>query len=132
MARISKTKVARVGLIVVGIAVISLTTAVVLTHSTPSASASSESTLCSAKGDITNAPDGTGIVFTVTTNGTCKDAPLILTSIDPEGNKKVLATLPLTSNSDGTKVVSVSFIPDKTVASYVVNVAQAFSATVTP
>lgn len=132
MKNILNIKIVRVGFITLSIALISIVTGITLTNPTTSASASPESIPCSSSGEVTNAPDETSIIFTVTLNGLCKDAPLVLTSIDPSGAEKVLAILPLTSNSDGTKTVSVSFTPKKSVASYVVNVAEAFSATVTP
>lgn len=102
----------------------------VLTNSTPAVSA--DSGVCSAKGDVTDSSDGLGIIFTVTTTGLCSDTPLVLTSIDADGNSKVLASLALKSNSDGGKVASVSFVPLKSVKSYVVNVENAFTATVNP
>ena len=123
-------KIVKGTLSVLGILAIILVSVTFLGHSNSAASASEAS--CLAKGVVTNSPDGSGVVFTVTTNGVCKDTPLVLTSVDANGVKTVLASLPLTSDNKGGKVASVSFVPSKSVASYVVNVENAFSATVNP
>ena len=125
MAR--KVKVMVTGLSLLAVVLVS---ANYLVHSGNAASAVESS--CIAKGVVSNSPDGNGVVFTVTTTGLCKDTPLVLTSVDSIGAKTVLASLPFTSNDKGEKVASVSFVPEKQVASYVVNVENAFTATVNP
>lgn len=128
MTKILNSKIVRVGFVAFSVAILSAITVVVLSQSPTSASAS---VTCSAKGEVTNAPDGIGIVFTVTTTGLCEEAPLVLTAVSSDEVSQVLATVPLTLNSDGTRIVSVSFAPDKSVASYIVSVGEIFSATLT-
>lgn len=131
MKKISIGKFVKGSLVSLGLVAIALASFSVLTHPGSNAASASESP-CLANGVVNNSPDGNGIVFTVTTKGICQETPLVLTSVDANGVKTVLASLPLLLDNEGNKVASVSFVPSKSVTSYVVNVENAFSATINP
>jgi len=130
MKKISIGKFVKGSLVSLGLVAIALASFSILTH--PGNAASASESPCLANGVVNNSPDGNGVVFTVTTKGTCQDAPLVLTSVDSNGIKTVLASLPLIPDEKGAKVASVSIVPSKSVASYAVNVENAFSATINP
>jgi hypothetical protein len=92
--------------------------------------AAAQDTPCLSHGVVTDAVSGAGLTVTITTTGTCQDAPLVLSSRDDNDIATVLTTRARDITPTGTEV-SITFVPSPTAVSYDVSIDGVFAANIT-